>query len=393
MPAAARTLAMALVGATMLLPLADANAGTFTNLYEFNPNINAGPLGRLTASGGKLIGTTLSGGTHQAGTVFSFAPGSSAAHVYYSFTAGGTDAVNPTSGVNGTSLLVGTTPFGGAKGFGAVYTVSTITGIETVLYSFAGGASGWLPSDPPVLVTGAGYGKSGTLYGVTTYGGDFGYGTVYAIDVATAIGGKSSGWTKLHSFAGPEGAYPESVPLFYNGFLYGVADRGGVTGNGTVYRIDTYTGAGGLFYAFGAAPDGNYPSGSLLLYNGSLYGTTNEGGTMGYGTVFALNPQSGAETILHSFAAGTDGAYPQTGVVEQNGRLYGTTIGGGKDGLGELGTIFTIDLVKPAEQTLYRFPTANGAVPQELLSMKGTLYGTTYAGGTYGAGTLFSFKP
>lgn len=80
-------------------------------------------------------------------------------------------------------------------------------------------------------------------------------------------------------------------------------------------------------------------------------------------------------------------------MVEQNGRLYGTTIGGGKDGLGELGTIFTIDLVKPAEQTLYRFPTANGAVPQELLSMKGTLYGTTYAGGTYGAGTLFSFKP
>jgi uncharacterized repeat protein (TIGR03803 family) len=62
---------------------------------------------------------------------------------------------------------------------------------------------------------------------------------------------------------------------------------------------------------------------------GILYGTTGGGGTVGYGTVFSLDPGTGTEKVLHSFGNDTDGEIPQAGLISVKGLLYGTTNGGG----------------------------------------------------------------
>jgi uncharacterized repeat protein (TIGR03803 family) len=76
----------------------------------------------------------------------------------------------------------------------------------------------------------------------------------------------------------------------------------------------------------------------------SLYGTTEQGGAYGYGTVFKVDPKTGAESVVYSFCSGggtcADGAYPWAGsLINVSGTLYGTTSSGGKIGVG---TVFKI---------------------------------------------------
>ena len=62
---------------------------------------------------------------------------------------------------------------------------------------------------------------------------------------------------------------------------------------------------------------------------GNLYGTMTEGGTYGAGMVFELSPSGGGawtETVLWSFGNGSDGQFPESGVImDAAGNLYGTT--------------------------------------------------------------------
>jgi uncharacterized repeat protein (TIGR03803 family) len=85
-----------------------------------------------------------------------------------------------------------------------------------------------------------------------------------------------------------------------------------------------------VIYSFTGGLDGALPYGRLARDRiGNLYGTTLNGGTYDYGTVFQLTP-NGTETVLHSFAGGVDGQYPYAGLVrDRQGHLYGTTISGG----------------------------------------------------------------
>ena len=95
-----------------------------------------------------------------------------------------------------------------------------------------------------------------------------------------------------------------------------------------------------MLYSFeGGSKDGAYPEAGLLNVNGTLYGTTYEGGgATGGGTVFAITT-SGKETLLHSFTGSGDGEYPNAGLIDVSGTLYGTTAdGGANDG----GTVFLL---------------------------------------------------
>ncbi|HEY1428001.1 MAG TPA: choice-of-anchor tandem repeat GloVer-containing protein, partial [Candidatus Tumulicola sp.] len=89
--------------------------------------------------------------------------------------------------------------------------------------------------------------------------------------------------------------------------------------------------------------DGNQPDAVMIYVNGNLYGTTNGGGTNGLGTVFEVST-SGGEKALYSFAGGNDGSGPQSPLVELKGQLYGTTYQGGGTGCSGsgCGTIFTL---------------------------------------------------
>jgi uncharacterized repeat protein (TIGR03803 family) len=143
------------------------------------------------------------------------------------------------------------------------------------------------------------------------------------------------------------------------------------------------------------ATDGDDPQGGLVqATNGKLYGTTYGGGANGAGTVFKITP-SGTLTTVYSFCAQSgcsDGAYPYATLVQAtNGSLYGTTTGGGANGDG---TVFKIT-PGGVLTTLHSFDVADGYLPYTALvqASHGDLYGTTVQGGANGAGTVFKITP
>ncbi|MGC1381394.1 MAG: choice-of-anchor tandem repeat GloVer-containing protein, partial [Candidatus Baltobacteraceae bacterium] len=243
---------------------------------------------------------------------------------------------------------------------------------------------------------------NGTLYGTTVNGGAYACGSGPSCGTVFSIttGGKEK---VLHSFGyGADGFDPGAELIAVKGTLYGTTTEGGAYGQGTVFSITTH-GTEKVLYSFGGGTDGAYPDAALVDVNGTLYGTTTEGGTYacgGYdcGTVFSVTT-SGKEKVLYSFGGGTDGAYPYAELVEVNGTLYGTTIGGGGYGClgGGCGTIFSIT-TGGSEKVLYSFKggSGDGEYPKAgLINVKGTLYGTTANGGGSGScyrecGTAFS---
>lgn len=153
-----------------------------------------------------------------------------------------------------------------------------------------------------------------------------------------------------------------------------------------------------VIYAFPNGSDGGYPSADLLADSaGNLYGTTLGGGAQGLGTVFELSPIEGgwSEQVLYSFQSG-DGA-PSSGVIaDAAGNLYGETSNGGAD---NAGTVYELTLNRGAwtKTTLYSFvDQTTGSSPSGGLAfdLQGSLYGTTPAGGDpLGLGTVFQLSP
>lgn len=300
-------------------------------------------------------------------------------HVVHSFDPGNGDAVSPNTGllnVNGT--FFGTTFSGGTYSIGTVFEISR-SGKETVLHSFDKKPGG---AHPAATLTDV----NGILYGTTNNRGSGGDGTVFSIT-------QSGKLTTLHSFAG----YPQDGSDAYgaltnvNGTLYGTTLEGGTYNYGTIYSVTT-TGHETVFHSFGAGSDGVYPFGGLLNINGKLYGTTSSGGAYGDGTVFSVTT-SGKERVLHSFSGPPDGADPEAGLTNVNGTIYGTTYDGGSGcGSAGCGTVFSIDASGNNEKVLYRFAgSPDGDSPAaKLLNFNGKLYGTTTSGGGHSDGSVFT---
>lgn len=189
-----------------------------------------------------------------------------------------------------------------------------------------------------------------------------------------------------------------------NGNLYGTTGGGGSSGAGTVFMLDR-SGKKTILYSFAGGSDGADPfSGVIRDRHGNLYGTTSGGGNRtvcplnGCGVVYRVGPD-GKEKVLHTFGGPPDGDYSLAGVImDAAGNLYGTTNGGGTGtcgGQGGCGVVFKIDL-HGTETVLHNFTgTPNdGESPDAalILDSAGNLYGTTYSGGTYGYGTLFKLS-
>jgi len=359
-----------------------AAAATKSVLYYFGGSPDGySPYGSLISVNGTLYGTTESGGDGGLGTVYAITPGGNE-EVLHAFQ-GGNDGAEPSAAlrkVNG--ILYGTTEMGGGSpncGYGCG-TVFSITpgGTETVLHAFAGGDDGEWPHSRLIFV-------DGKLYGTTYSGGGGRVGTVFTI---TQRGTEQV----LHTFGGSDGWYPDSGLINVNGTLYGTTLFGGKYNQGTVYSI-TPTGMETVVYSFGSQfdeTDGAVPYASLIAVNGVLYGTTAQGGAYGYGTVFSIAPD-GTENVVHSFGSGSDGSRPFGGLISDvKGTLYGTTFYGG---IWQYGTVYSVT-PGGAETVLYAFGGAgDGANPYaDLKNVNGTLYGTTVSGGlhNYLAGTVFT---
>jgi uncharacterized repeat protein (TIGR03803 family) len=216
------------------------------------------------------------------------------------------------------------------------------------------------------------------------------------------------GWSEqvLHSFTnGNDGGYLSgALVLDSAGSLYGLANAGGVNGNGTVFRLsflgDSWTET--TLYAFpGQGLDGENPAGGLIFDGlGNLYGATSNGGPNSGGTAFQLTPHDGSWTheLLYSFAfSGTTTPGPLCSLtLDSNGNLYGTTFGDGAYGFGSV-----FSLMPHADGTwtytdLHDFTGGNdGRYPAGSVAFDsaGNLYGTTTGGGAYGYGVVFEITP
>ena len=304
--------------------------------------------------------------------------------VLYSFNAM-PDGENPWAGlidVKGT--LYGTTTGGGANYCYSPTTCGTVFsvttgGTEKVLHSFST-SDGWGPYAGLTDV-------KGTLYGTTTAG----YlsccdGTVFSI----TTGAKEK---VLHTFAetGVDGYEPFAGLTHESGTLYGTTPFGGAYGHGTVFTITT-GGKEKVLHSFGNGSDGSEPMyASMANVSGTLYGTTPLGGKYGVGTVFSITT-GGKEKVLYNFgASANDGIVPYAGLTDLKGMLYGTTFEGGAY---SFGTVYSIT-TGGTENVLHSFGKGtDGSNPYaRLIYVSGTLYGTTYGGGAHGYGTVFSSTP
>jgi uncharacterized repeat protein (TIGR03803 family) len=404
----------AAVLATFLLASAIASAQTGTVLYSFNGTTDGKtPYGGVVLdSAGNLYGTTFEGGDtcysllYSCGVVFKLTP-SGTETLVHPFVGSGKPGLHdgdwPWAGLvmDKKGNLYGTTSSGGSSNAGTVFKVGP-TGKETVLYSFKAYGDGNEPQDSLILDS------EGNLYGTTFYGGTGtgcgngvgGCGTVFEVTQAGTE-------TVLYSFGGGnDGNFPTSgLVRDAEGNLYGTTYYGGLAnanycpiGCGTVFKLSS-TGIKTTLYSFTGNADGGSPQGSLLLdAHGNLYGVTVGGGTFGpgcgdgCGTVFKVTA-AGTETVIHSFTGGTDGVNPYSGLIrDAKGNFYGTTRDGGSMGAG------TVYKLTPAgqETILYDFPgSSNGSSPWSGLVMdaKGNLYGTTAYGGAYSYGTVFEVTP
>jgi uncharacterized repeat protein (TIGR03803 family) len=246
------------------------------------------------------------------------------------------------------------------------------------LYQFPGGGDGLEPWSGLVDV-------GGTLYGTTFQGGAYGRGSVFKINP------KTGAEALVYSFkGGGDASEPQAGPLAAGGLLYGTSNIGGVNGYGTVYSVNPATGAEKVLFSFTPAMGGGSGS-SLVQAGGYLYGTTYGGGTgLGYGTVFKVNIATGVGTVLYSFTGGADGASPQYGVAYAKGILYGTATEGGPNGSG---TLFAVNAVTGAERTLFSFDGGgHGGDPNGgVIDVNGVLYGTASYGGRQGNGVVFAY--
>jgi uncharacterized repeat protein (TIGR03803 family) len=405
-----RTIAVRFALACAAVAGAPAQATSYKVLHVFLPGTGGnGPRGNLALVGRTLFGITQAGGTScgsdGCGTVFSINPSTAAEHVVHTFGGNG-DGVSPSAGlVNVGGTLYGTTfSSDGGTGFGTVYSIDPTTKAEKILYAFGSGSDG---RDPAADLIYAG----GLLYGTTSFGGTGncgeGCGTIFSLNPTT--GAEHA----LFSFPGSTGGYPQTGLIDLGGRLFGTTFNGGDTsfkcpsGCGMVFRLGIKSGDEKLLHSFKYTQGGAHPEADLIKVANVLYGTTFTGGSSGNGTVFRLDPGNGAEQAVYSLRGGNDGGGPEASLTYVGDTLYGTTwTGGGATNCENgCGTIFAVNPATGNEQVVYRFQggTDGARALGGLINLHGTLYGTTYLGGSAetcgtgfaneGCGTVFAFTP
>jgi uncharacterized repeat protein (TIGR03803 family) len=370
---------------------------TFNNIDGSNPMYE----GLITDANGDLFGTTAVGGASGYGTVFEIAKTNtgyaSAPTTLVSFNIGNGEEPVGSLIADANGDLFGTTTGGGASGYGTVFEIAkTDTGYASAPATLVSFNSGNGANPYSGLIADA----NGDLFGTTEARGASGYGTVF--EIAKTNTGYASAPITLVSFNNGNGANPiGSLIADANGDLFGTTEDGGASGDGTVFEIAKtntgYASAPTTLVSFNGFGNGSLPFGSLIAdANGDLFGTTIQGGPGGYGTVFEIAKTStgyaSALTTLVSFNVG-NGASPYGGLIaDAYGDLFGTTQQGGSSGYGTVFEIAKIDTgYASVPTTLVSFNNGNGTYPigSLIADANGDLFGTIQEDGASRDGTVF----
>ena len=217
----------------------------------------------------------------------------------------------------------------------------------------------------------------------------------------------ASKYKVLYKFTGgADGSQPYAGLIFdTSGNLYSTTPQGGASGNGNVFKLTKNSDGSwteSVLYSFAGGTDGATPYAAVTFdASGNLYGTTYTGGASSAGTVFELVPSSGGtwtESVLYSFTGGSDGANPYAGLIfDAAGNLYGTTWYGGASGDGVVYKLTPNSDGTWTETVLYTFTGGkdggNPYLGNLTFDPAGNLYSTTRNGGASGFGVVYKLTP
>ncbi len=223
--------------------------------------------------------------------------------------------------------------------------------------------------------------SDGNLYGTTSGNGVAG-GNVYKLTLAGV-------YTNLHTFSAGDATPFGTLLQASDGNLYGTVVDCLLTGNrGCVYKIST-KGVYDEFYGFVDATGSGPYSGLIQGTNGKLYGSTDGGGTNDSGVIYSLTT-TGTITVLHNIDSSTDGYQPSI-IQATSGNFYGTAWGGG---MGNQGSLYELTSENVFSAILLLNPGLPGIAPLTpvIQHTNGLLYGTTSSAGGDDYGTFFSLN-
>ena len=361
--------------------VSENNPSGLGTIYKFTPSTRAfetlhnfagGTDGATPSAGltydknsGVLYGTTAHGGltnsicSQGCGTLFSLNATTGAYRTLYMFS-GGEDEEYPSAALTlgSDGIFYGTTFGTGIVGkvciqqsaCGTVFKYDPSNGSFATIHTFAF-SDGAVPGRVPLVS-----GKAGKLFGTTAAGGGVeplnypgGLGVVFRIDPAT------NAFTVLHRFSEP--TIPIGLAVDPDKNLYVTAEEGGVNGTGAIIKmVPNVGGPYSISTLFSFDPSNNNVSGETpvasLTFDSKkniFYGVTYAGGAGGFGTMYDIDPNSGAFSLLHSFTGGSDGGTLDDSILVNLGRLYGGTRGARSKpvppecaGLDGCGTIFRL---------------------------------------------------
>ena len=319
---------------------------------------------------------------------------------------GGFNGSYPTAGLT----LLGTGNLFGGAGPNAVFRLrqTGLGWVFTPIFEFNG-------TDGDYLAGRLSIGPDGALYGASSGGGQQqcmgGCGLIFSMRPPRSVcASVACPWneTVLYQFglvSRVDGSRPNGGLIFdASGNIYGTTQQGGMFGGGTVFQLTPSQGGWTetVLYNFGQSPsDGMSPNGNLIIDRaGNIIGTTFGGGNPDClcGTIFQLthNASGWAETILHSFTLNPDGANPSGGLVsDAAGNLYGGTQDGGAS-LGGAEYQLMPSNGGYTFQVLYSFGSSadfRGPAGIPAVDSNGNVYATTWSQGTLGLGNVFKLTP
>lgn len=379
----------------------------------------------LESRDGFLYGSTSSGGAGGTGVLFKVKADGSGFRVLHAFGllpalfsgAPNSDGARPHGALvqDEAGTLYGTAQQGGPQGGGTVFKLNADGSGYQVLHAF-GPMREMFRSEGGASPCGIVLGKDGLLYGAATLGGADGKGLIFRLRT------DGGGFTTLHLFGAVKGkdnvndggALPGSAPVFgQDGNLYGTANIGGKTGYGLLFRLSPNGERFTILHQFqregtGFEANGVFPEGALVpAKDGSLYGSTRQGGRYDRGILFQMDfkrDASGRFRVLHTFGP-ADAGLPDAPSLSTDGSLYGVTASGGQGGSGVLyhvaadGSQFAI--LHAFGQSLPQGQVTEGQVIEGQATegtsphagvldvSSGAFYSVTDGGGGHGTGTVF----
>jgi len=294
------------------------------------------------------------------------------------FMPGAHDGAGPyyTHLVSDGTFLYGMTLYGGRSDYGVVFRMRPDGTDRELLHEFVGGVDdGRSPYGSLTLV-------GSVLYGMTAYGGENDAGVVFRLQT------DGTGFAVLRSFGGSsdDGRTPHGSLIVYEGDLYGMTRFGGSFGVGTVFRLGTDGSGYQILRSFDwYSGDGYYPTGALTPLGGYLYGTAPYY-AFGTGVVFRLRPDGTDYQVVYAFDFENNPERPCDSLIADGGFLYGMTNHFSQAS----GSVFRLAADGTDFQVLVWLHSDSGSEPYGSLIVKdGALFGVTSAGGTYSAGTVF----